>query len=141
MFCWLLDYMPPATLDPPSFRGLPAPSIVTVAYFSRVSHLLQNILKALIMSSELAYKMLLYVFLELILSIQNLFSVTLSLKFTTHCILVSILFFFFASKSLSYFVIPQNTGKWNLNYDKIGPQYTRWHKNFYKLLVCNCCWS
>ena len=71
------------------------------------------------MSSELAYTMLIYVFLELILSIQNLFSVTLSLKFTTLCILVSI--FFFASKSLSYFVIPQNTGKWNLNYDKIGP--------------------
>ena len=46
------------------------------------------------MSSELAYKMLIYVFLELILSIQNLFSVTLSLKFTTRCILVSIFFFF-----------------------------------------------
>ena len=44
------------------------------------------------MSSELAYKVLIYVFLE-ILSIQNLFSITLSLKFTTLCILVSILFF------------------------------------------------
>ena len=66
------------------------------------------------MSSELAYKMLIYVFLELILSIQNLFSVTLSLEFTTHCIL-PVLSIFFASKSLSYFVIPQNTGKWNLN--------------------------
>ena len=44
------------------------------------------------MSSELAYKVLIDVFLE-ILFIQNLFSITLSLKFTTHCILVSIFFF------------------------------------------------
>ena len=62
------------------------------------------------MSSELAYKMLIYVFLELILSIQNLFSVTLSLKFTTLCILVSIFFFLHQNhyRTLSYHKTQEN---------------------------------
>ena len=62
------------------------------------------------MSSELAYKTLIYVFLELILSIQNLFSVTLSLKFTTHWVLVSILFFLHQThyRTLSYHKTQKN---------------------------------
>ena len=61
------------------------------------------------MSSELAYKVLIYVFLE-ILSIQNLFSVTLSLKFTTHWVLVSILFFLHQThyRTLSYHKTQKN---------------------------------
>ena len=44
----LVDCMSPATLDPPKLQGPCGPSIVTGAYFSRVSHLFQNILKPLV---------------------------------------------------------------------------------------------
>ena len=61
------------------------------------------------MSSELAYKVLIYVFLE-ILSIQNLFSITLSLKFTT--LYTSIYFIFFLLQThyhtLPYHKKPEN---------------------------------